>query len=348
MTSGFSEFQSKANQAGVSAYATFQIVMPVYNDWESLSLLLPRVDEQLLSIGVRADVLVVDDGSTTAPPPSWSLNLTGIQTIRILQLKRNVGHQRAICIGLCFLADACDCERVMVMDGDGEDDPADIPRLCKELQGNDAARIVFAERLKRSEGMVFSFFYALYRLAHWILVGHRVRVGNFSVMSRECLESLCVSPEMWNHYAAAVYAVRQPKVFVPTRRAQRLAGTSTMNFPALVTHGLSALSVFSDRISTRLLIVSIIVGFATAAVMLVVALLRLTTGYVVSGWGAMIGGAVLLFLVQIIVLVFTFCFLVLITRGQNPFIPAREYRFFVWRCTDVWHVGTADAGGDAG
>ena len=348
MTSGVSEFQSKANQSGLSAYATVQIVIPVYNDWESVSLLLPLVDEQLLAIGVRADVLVVDDGSTTAPPPSWSLNLTGIQTIRILRLKRNVGHQRAICIGLCFLADTCDCERVMVMDGDGEDAPADIPRLLRELQENDAARIVFAERLKRSEGLVFSFFYALYRLAHWILVGHRVRVGNYSVMNRECLESLCVSPEMWNHYAAAVYATRQPKAFIPTHRAQRLAGTSTMNFPSLVTHGLSALSVFSDRISTRLLIVSIIAGLATAAVMLVMALLRLTTGYVVSGWGATIGGTVLLFLVQIIALVFTFCFLVLITRGQNPFIPAREYRFFVWKCTEVWHIGTADAGGVAG
>ena len=336
------EFHAAANQSGRSAYSSLQIVIPVYNDWESVSLLLPLVDEQLLAIGVRADVLLVDDGSLSAAPRSWDLRLTAIHAIRILRLKRNVGHQRAICIGLCFLSDACDCERVMVMDGDGEDAPTDIPRLLKELRENDAVRIVFAERLKRSEGIVFSFFYALYRLAHWILVGHRVRVGNFSVMNRECLESLCVSPEMWNHYAAAVYAVRQPKAFVPTHRAQRLAGTSSMNFPSLVTHGLSALSVFSDRISTRLLIVSILAGLATAAVMLVMALLRLTTGYVVSGWAATIGGTVLLFLVQIIALVFTFCFLVLITRGQNVFIPAREYGIFVRNCTEVWHASAAD------
>ena len=283
MTNGFSQFQTAANQSGTSAYASLQIVIPVYNDWESVSLLLPLVDEQFRASGVPADVLLVDDGSTSAPARSWNLPLTGIHTIRILRLKRNVGHQRAICIGLCFLADTCDCERVLVMDGDGEDAPADIPRLLKELQDNDAVRIVFAERLKRSEGLVFSFFYALYRLAHWVLVGHRVRVGNFSVMNRECLESLSVSSEMWNHYAAAAYATRQPKAFVPTHRTQRLAGTSSMNFPALVTHGLSALSVFSDRISTRLLIVSLIAGLMTAAVMLVMALLRLTTGYAVSG-----------------------------------------------------------------
>ena len=339
MTNGFSQFQTAANQSGTSAYASLQIVIPVYNDWESVSMLLPLVDEQLLAGGVRADVLLVDDGSLSAAASSWDLRLTAIHTVRILRLKRNVGHQRAICIGLCFLADACDCERVLVMDGDGEDAPADIPRLLKELQGTQAARIVFAERLKRSEGMVFSFFYALYRLAHWMLVGHRVRVGNYSVMNRECLESLCVSPEMWNHYAAAVYATRQPKAFIPTRRAQRLAGTSSMNFQTLVTHGLSALSVFSDRISTRLLIVSLVAGLATVTVLAAMTLLRLTTGYTVPGWAASIGGAVLLFLVQIIALVFTFCFLVLITRGQNAFIPARDYRFFVRSCTEIWHAG---------
>jgi len=342
MTNGFSQFQTAANQSGTSAYASLQIVIPVYNDWESVSLLLPLVDEQFRASGVPADVLLVDDGSTLAPPRSWNLSLTSIHTVRILRLKRNVGHQRAICIGLCFLADTCDCERVMVMDGDGEDAPADIPRLLKELQGNEAVRIVFAERLKRSEGMLFSFFYALYRLAHWVLVGHRVRVGNFSVMNRECLESLSVSSEMWNHYAAAAYATRQPKAFVPTHRTQRLAGTSSMNFPALVTHGLSALSVFSDRISTRLLIVSLVAGLATVAVLAAMTLLRLTTGYTVPGWAAMIGGTVLLFLVQIIALVFTFCFLVLITRGQHAFIPAREYGIFVRNCTEVWHVSAAD------
>ena len=330
------EVHSDAIRTATSGYARLQIVIPVYDDWASVSLLLPRVDEQLRSIGVQADVLLVDDGSTAAPPRAWSLHGAGIQSLRILRLKRNVGHQRAICIGLCFLAEACDCERVMVMDGDGEDAPEDIPRLLNCLQEDGGVGIVFAERLKRSEGWIFSFFYALYRMAHWILVGHRVRVGNYSVMRRECLESLCVSPEMWNHYAAAVYAIRQPKAFIPTRRARRIAGASSMNFPALVTHGLSALSVFSDRISTRLLIATIVAGVMAVAAMLLMAVLRFATGYTPPGWVATIGGTVLLFLVQIVALVFTFCFLVLITRGQNSFIPARDARLFIRNCTRVW------------
>lgn len=335
-----------------AVYAGLQIVIPVYDDWESVSLLLPRVDGQLRGIGVQADVLLVDDGSASPPPRTWSLHGPGIQSVRILRLKRNVGHQRAICIGLCFLADTCDCERVMVMDGDGEDAPEDIPRLLNCLQERPGVGIVFAERLKRSEGWLFSFFYALYRLAHWLLVGHRVRVGNYSVMRRECLESLCVSSEMWNHYAAAVYAIRQPKAFIPTRRARRIAGASSMNFPALVTHGLSALSVFSDRISTRLLIATIVVGLMAVAATLVVVALHLTTGYSPPGWGVTIGVVALLFLVQIVALVFTFCFLVLVTRGQNSFIPARDARLFVRNCARVWPAagghGLPPAGAAAG
>jgi hypothetical protein len=94
--------------------------------------------------------------------------------------------------------------------------------------------------------------------------------------------------------------------------------------------------------------VSLIAGLMTAAVMLVMALLRITTGYVVSGWAATIGGAVLLFLVQIIALVFTFCFLVLITRGQHAFIPAREYGIFVRNCTEVWRADAAERDATAG
>ena len=112
--------------------------------------------------------------------------------------------------------------------GDGEDAPADIPNLLARLERDEQVRIVFAERVKRSEGPIFATFYFFYRLLHLILVGHRVRVGNFSVMRRECLESLCTASELWNNYAAASFATRQRIALVPTHRAHRLAGRSSM------------------------------------------------------------------------------------------------------------------------
>ncbi len=222
------------------------------------------------------------------------------------------------------------------MDADGEDDPVDIPRLLKEMDGNKDVRIVFAERAKRSEGVVFSLFYIIYRLLHRVLVGHRVRVGNFSVMNRECLESLCTSSELWNHYAASAFATRQSMLFVKTNRARRLAGKSKMSFPSLVMHGLSALSVFSDRISTRLLIASGIGMLITAIGMVVVTAIRLTTGYAIPGWATNAFGILTILLVQIVTFMLTFCFLILFTRGFSPFVPVRDFKFYIRQVDEVW------------
>jgi hypothetical protein len=321
----------------MAEYAPLQIVIPIYNDWESVRRLLPLVDEQLAKSGLTADALLANDGSSIAPPQPWEAQLTSVRSVRILNLRRNVGHQRAICVALCHLLNASNCQRVLVMDGDGEDAPADIPRLIEKLESDCRLRIVFAERTKRSEGILFTVFYTLYRLLHRLLVGHRVRVGNFSVMKRECLESLCATSDLWNHYAAAVFASRQPMAMVPTHRATRLAGHSSMNFPALVMHGLSALSVFADKISTRLLILSAIATVLTIVGMVVVTLIRLAGSSAIPGWATNAFGILLLLLVQVGTFIFTFCFLILFTRALSPFIPLRDYQHFVSRVEEVWH-----------
>lgn len=321
----------------MASYCALQIVIPVYNDWESLNRLLPMIDDALDSSGLAADILVADDGSQQTQPTSWNCDWKGVREMRTLRLKRNVGHQRAICVALCHLNAQKDCERVIIMDGDGEDVPADIPRLLSELGSGTGARVVFAERTKRSEGWLFSLFYFLYRTLHRVLVGHRVRVGNFSAMNRQCLESLCISWELWNHYAAAVFASRQPMSLVPTSRGKRLAGESRMNFPALVMHGLSALSVFSDRISTRLLLCSA-VGSATAVLGLIaVTSIRLTTNLAIPGWATNAFGLLLLLLVQIVAFMLTACLVVLFTRGLSQFIPARDFEYFVLRVEEEPH-----------
>ena len=283
----------------------------------------------------RADVMLIDDGSTQLPPETMATGIGRLSIIQILHLRRNIGHQRAICIALCHLREFSKCTRVLVMDGDGEDDPADIPRLSGGLDASQGARIVFAERTKRSEGWRFVLFYRIYLLLHRVLVGHHVRVGNFSMMTRECLESICVAPELWNHYAACAFATRQVVATVSTNRAKRLRGESKMNFPALVMHGLSALSVFSDRIFTKLLILSAAATAATVFGLVVVTLIRVMTDYAIPGWATSAFGILLLLLLQLGTFIFNFCFLVLLTRSSSPFIPLRDYKFFILRITEV-------------
>ena len=104
-----------------------------------------------------------------------------------------------------------------------------------------------------------------------------------------------------------------------------------MNFPALVMHGLSALSVFSDRITTRLLLCSA-VGSATAILgLIVVTSIRLTTNLAIPGWATNAFGLLLLLLVQIVAFMLTACLVVLFTRGLSQFIPARDFEYFVLR-----------------
>jgi glycosyltransferase involved in cell wall biosynthesis len=224
------------------------ILIPVFDDWASLSLLLPQIDEELAKNSRNASVILVDDGSVQ---PSSNLTVTrdfsSITSIDVLSLTRNIGHQRALAIGLSYVAMQRPCRAVIVMDADGEDLPSDIPRLLMAFEADGANRIVFAKRTRRSEGFAFTLFYRLYRLAHRLMTGIRVEVGNFSVIPYASLRKLAVVSEMWNHYAAAVVHAKFPTLLVPTVRGTRLAGRSTMNFVSLVGHGLSAMSVFSDK-----------------------------------------------------------------------------------------------------
>ena len=210
------------------------ILMPVFNDWRSVERLLRELDNIFGHSACSTRVLLVDDRSVDEWNGPHDPQFQCLETIEVLRLRRNLGHQRAICIGLCYIEEKIPCDYVAVMDSDGEDDPADVPRLLARCREEGGSKIVFAERTRRSESMVFRTLYHLYRIIHFMVVGHRVRVGNFSVIPVELLRSLTVVSEMWSHYAAAVFAARLPHCQVPTTRAQRLEGASTMGFVSLV------------------------------------------------------------------------------------------------------------------
>lgn len=306
------------------------ILSPVFNDWASLAQLLPRLDAVLSGHGLAAEVLIVDDGSTAELRGfATGMAFHALRRVDVLKLRRNLGHQRAIAVGLAYLDDCLDPRAVVVMDGDGEDDPADVPRLLERLEELGDGTIVFAERTRRSESVTFRIFYALYRLLHRALTGQGVRVGNFSAIPRRSLASLAVVTELWNHYAAAVFRSRQPYCMIPTERARRLSGRSTMNFVALVTHGLSAISVYSDVVGVRLLVVSLLLASLAVAVMFATVVVRLATNLAIPGWATYTAGMSLIVLVQLIMAAFVFSFMTLGSRHGSTFLPRRDYSYFV-------------------
>jgi len=306
------------------------VLIPVFNDWESLGKLLPRLDEVLAAHGVKADVLVVDDGSTSEPDDIVGLDLfVALARVDVLRLRRNLGHQRAIAVGLAYVEDCLHADAVVIMDGDGEDDPADVPRLLERLEEEGNGKIVFAERRRRSESIQFRIFYFLYKLLHYVLTGKGVRVGNFSAIPRRRLSSLVVVAELWNHYAAAVMRSRQPHCMVPTRRAQRLCGRSTMNFVSLVAHGLSAISVYSDVVGVRLLVMSVLLALVTLAGICTAVIVRLATFWAIPGWASYTVGLLLILFVQAVMAAFVFSFAILGSRHGSTFLPRRDYSLFI-------------------
>jgi hypothetical protein len=231
------------------------------------------------------------------------------------------------------------------MDGDGEDRPQDLGVLLAELEKTNEREVVFAARTKRLESLSFRLSYRAYRMLHRLLTGVEVRVGNFSVVPRTALTRLVAVPDLWNHYAAAVFRARLPRRLVPLPRGKRLAGTSKMNFVSLLIHGLTAMSVFSDQVSARLLTAS--VGFAglSAALIVLVVCVRLFTDLAVPGWATYTVGVLLGLVVQALTFAILFSFLIASRRSSMSFVLQRDAPYFILGKTTVFERMTDRATG---
>ncbi len=129
------------------------ILIPVYNDWNSVRLLLPHLDKALAYGKLQGEVAIIDDGSSTQPPPTLvETSFEAVTACTVVTLRMNLGHQRALAVGLAWAEALRDSPLIAVMDGDGEDTPEDLVRLIESCRGSSPPRIVFAGRTKRSEG----------------------------------------------------------------------------------------------------------------------------------------------------------------------------------------------------
>jgi len=312
------------------------VLIPIFNDWNVVALLLPHIDRVMKEHALEADVVLVDDGSTAEPGTFVCQPLHAIASVDILELRRNLGHQRAIAVGLTYAYQHLEPKVVVVMDGDGEDDPDDIPRLVERLEAEKGSKIVFAERRRRTERLLFRVFYRLYRWGHFLLTGYLVRVGNFSAIPASALSRLVVISEMWNHYSAAVFNARIDYVTIPTSRGTRLGGASQMNFISLVVHGLSALSVYGHIISVRLLFLTGSLILAAVLGLLAIVALKIAAVAPLPEWLPYAAAMLILVLFQAVSAGLIFVFIMLASRQAASVIPLRDCGYFVHRFTRVY------------
>lgn len=326
------------------ATRSFFVLVPILDDWPNATAIVERLGEEFERNDWTGSVLIVDDGSSerAAPLPRRPGSL---ENVEILRLRRNLGHQRAICVGLCHLEQRARDLPVIVMDGDGQDLPSDLPSLARAFESVGDPGAVFAARAKRPEGGLFKLFYRCYRILHRLLTGRSIRVGNFSILSPRAISAVTSSPEAWSHYAAAVAQSRIPIATVDLDRAKRLTGPPRMNFVSLITHGLSAISVYADIVSVRLLIAGALATLIGGLVVAGVWLEQLIDPGPVPPaaiWLLVIGALVV---VQINIGALLAGFLIHHGRRSASVVPRRDFTLFVESVTPWSSVAQPTEGG---
>jgi polyisoprenyl-phosphate glycosyltransferase len=311
---------------GRDAETGLAIVLPVFNDWESLRILIGKLALSLADEAGPLTLLIVDDGSTE-PETGLADALAGTRFAgTLLRLVRNVGHQRAIAIGLCH-AVRLPVQAIAIMDVDGEDRPQDLPLLLRALRSNPGS-IVVAERGQRSEGLRFTLFYRCYRQLFALLTGTKITFGNFSAMDRTMARRLTSMHELLLHVPATMLRSRCRIVRVTGDRGLRYAGESKMNMVSLVVHGLSSVAVFSERTFTRILLFSAAV-FGLAAVAMAAALVLKFAGMATPGWATTVAGILMIVLVQNAAVALGGLFVVLNNNRDFTQIPSTIADLFV-------------------
>jgi hypothetical protein len=320
-------------QAGAAVPGTprrIAILTPVLDDWACFGELVREISAFYTGSGVEFVICAVDDGSVTAFDPT-NLSLppeSCVVQIEMLRLALNLGHQRAVAVGLCALAHRDDVDGVIVMDSDGEDRPSDIAALLAAGRQNHG-QVVLARRAKRSESATFRAGYRIYKVLFYLLTGESITFGNYSLLPMAAVRRLVHMPELWNNLAGSILRSRLRRTDVATARGRRYDGSSKMKLIGLVVHGLSALSVHTDRIFVRVLLGAGLVGVASVLGLVIVAAIRLLTDLAIPGWATTAAGDLLIILLQTIVIVVAASLTMLASRSARPIIPIVDAQQFI-------------------
>ncbi len=227
----------------------FIILIPLYNDWKSVSRLLGEIDLQINNWDVEVSVIIVNDASTEEKSGLVS-NFKKIKSVKILNMKENKVHQRCIAAGLKYTCKNEDFNRILIMDADGEDRPEEINDFFKKAQENPNMTIV-GNRFQRSEGIVFRALYEIHKILTLIFTGKLIKFGNFSFLTKDHAQQLIQEPHLWNSYSSAVVRTINNRTAIPSIRGDRYFGPSKMNFLGLVFHSFGIISVFRNIVIMR-------------------------------------------------------------------------------------------------
>ena len=230
----------------------FIILMPLYNDWKSVSKLVEQIDLQTHNWEAEVSILIVNDASTEERL-NFKFNFKKIKQVKILNMKENIVHQRCIATGLKYICENEDFDRVIVMDADGEDRPEELNDFFNKAIEKPSMTIT-GNRFKRSEGPIFRFLYEIHKILTLIFTGKLIKFGNFSCIPKSHVKELVTKSYLWNSYSSSIIKTIKDRTFIKSIRGIRYVQPSKMNFLALIFHSLSIISVFRNEVIMRSII----------------------------------------------------------------------------------------------
>mgnify|MGYP001316560730 CR=1 FL=1 len=226
-----------------------KILIPVFNDWQSLFKLMYKIDELSLSSEFQVSLVIVNDASNHDRQDEI-IEFKNIHSIKILNMKINQGHARCIATGLKYIYEKGDFDYVIPMDGDGEDRPEEIKEFLSQIKNSNNKTIV-GERVKRSENLLFKISYQIHKLITLTFTGKLIKFGNFSCLSKFTVEKMIKEKATWNSFSGSLKKIENNIISIPSIRGKRYFGPSKMSFKNLIKHSLSIISVFRGVVLIR-------------------------------------------------------------------------------------------------
>ena len=227
----------------------FKILIPVYNDWQSVFKLLDDIDFNVRSLNHEISIMIVNDASNHDRPIEEKI-LDNIHSIKILNMKVNQGHARCIATGLKYIYEKEDFDYVIPMDGDGEDRPEEIKKFI-ELSEQKSEKSIVGERVKRSEGIFFQLCYKFHKFLTLAFTGQSIKFGNFTCLSKSTIEKMLKEKATWSSFSGSLRKVEKDLTPSPSLRGTRYFGPSQMSFFNLLKHSLSIISVYRKTVLIR-------------------------------------------------------------------------------------------------
>ena len=235
------------------------ILIPVFNDWDSLEKLLGEIDETVKNIkNIFIECLIVNDASTIISPQF--IKPKNIKKINILDMRENRGHARCNAFGIRYVNENEDFDNLILMDSDGEDRPIELKLLIEKIIEYPNISVV-AKRIKRSEGPFFRFLYSLHKIITFVFTGQKINFGNYSCLTKSDVSKLFNKASLWSSYSGTFKKNIKDFNEINSTRGKRYFGPSKMSLYNLIIHSFSIIAVFKLQVLIRSFFIIIILGY---------------------------------------------------------------------------------------